>query len=47
MKPLVLTTTHNIGKGNKNLKHAHLIKLITTINCYNYLNAKVNLISQC
>lgn len=35
------------GEDNKNLENTNIIKLITTIYYSNYLNAKINLKSQC
>lgn len=43
---ILIVTTSNDGEGNKNFKNTHNNKLITNINCSNYLNSVNNSISQ-
>lgn len=45
IKIFVLSVISNNRVDNKNLENTHMIKLITTINYFNYLIVKINLIS--
>lgn len=40
----VFTVTHNISEDNKNLKSKLIMKLISAINCFHYLNTIITLI---
>lgn len=46
IKFLVLNITRDTREDNKNSKNIYTLKLVTSVNCSDYLIAKINLISQ-
>lgn len=46
IKFLILTVTCNTYEDNENPHHTRIIKLVTTLNCFNYANSKINVLSK-